>query len=103
MEKEIKIGGKTFTFVLPEGLSEENIDNSKLPTSSVSKVLNDWAKLIEDSKKEKEDEWYEHPLVPGYIFKNLAIVSDSSFEQQEESSEITIKFEYDSFEKKTEI
>lgn len=78
----IKIGETTFKFQLPKGLYMD---------SSVTNYMNDWTKIVEESKKEK-DEWVELECVPGYKLKGLRC-SEYDLEN------LSIKFEINGWEK----
>ena len=41
------------------------------------KYISDWLKACEDSKKPKEDTWTKIDSIPGYIFKNLRMKTNS--------------------------
>ncbi len=84
MNKEIKIGNKTFEFDSPNILDKSTID-----------MMNDWSKLAEQQKN-NEDVWTVIPELPQYKFKNLETKSNS-FERTEETNEITVTFRYDDF------
>jgi len=85
MKKEIKIGDKTFEFSSPNIIDK-----------SITDVLNDWCKLVEQQKS-NEDVWTVIPELPEYKFKNLKIES-SPFETTDDTTEMTITFKCDNFE-----
>jgi len=97
---------------LPRGESDENgyyirstdeeviryikIYESKLAESKVSNYLEEWFNLIEKSKGDKKDYYYD---IPGLgSFKNLEIKMDDTF-SNDEINEINITFKYDDYEK----
>ena len=83
MKREIKIGDKTFEFNSPNILDKSTTD-----------VLNDWCKLVEQQKDNK-DIWTVIPQLPQYKFKNLKM--ESLFETIDDTTEMTITFKYDNF------
>jgi len=85
MKKEIKIGDKTFEFSSPNIIDK-----------SITDVLNNWCKLVEQQKS-NEDVWTVIPELPEYKFKNLKIES-SPFETTDDTTEMTITFKCDNFE-----
>ena len=89
MKNKIKVGDNTYEFILPKGLEE----------SPVNKALNDWLKLVEESKckKKKKDIWSEHPMLPGYKFKNLRLINSPI--ESTDDNQINITVQYDAFKK----
>jgi len=83
VKREIKIGDKTFEFNSPNILDKSTTD-----------VLNDWCKLVEQQKDNK-DIWTVIPQLPQYKFKNLKM--ESLFETIDDTTEMTITFKYDNF------
>jgi len=93
MSKEIKIGDKTYNFVLPTSQAIEELEQKNNTTS----FLYDWCKLVEKIK-DKKDIWTEFVALPGYKFKNLKII-ESPFKVVEDECQLNITFRYDDFEK----
>ena len=93
MNKEIKIGDKTFNIVFPTEKKIEELNQK----NDITRFLNDWCKLIEKQKEEKNI-WYEFPQLPGYKFKNLEVI-ESPIEVAEDKYQVSITFKYDDVEK----
>lgn len=89
-----------FEFKLPEDL------NSQKPqfTESEELWLKTWVNIINSTKQDVpiEDVWQELDFLPGYRFKNLAILNVEPSELNYDESakhEISIDFTYDDKEK----
>lgn len=99
--EEIKVGNTTFNFKLPKDFSEKFIPKTHKNENeqSVSNALAVWVKMI-NNKETNQDYWTEHSFIPGYMFKNLKIISNSDFENSDfENNVINVTFNCDEWKK----
>lgn len=98
----IMVGDMIVEVGLPESIEESNKSILDGVEEGVYKHLMEWRNLINEQES-GENNWSEIPAVPGYMFKNLKILSMDSVELPiDKNNSIDIKIVYDDYKKMEE-